>query len=220
MPDPKTGAISPPPVVGDKVIVRLHEWQHRHIAPEGEITEVLGRTHEPQAELLAILHKHRLDPKFPEAVLREVEAIPGEVRAAERRHRFDVRAIPTLTIDPDDAKDFDDALSLEELENGEVRIGVHIADVPAYVRPGSALDREAQKRGNSTYLVGIVIPMLPHALSNGICSLKEGVERLTKSVFLTFDRNGRVRETTFANTVIKSEKRLTYKQAYALLEED
>ncbi len=220
VPDPATGAITPPPTVGDKVIVRLHEWQHRHVAPEGEITEVLGRTHEPQAELLAILHKHRLETEFPEAVLREVEAVPGEVRAAERRHRLDVRSVPTLTIDPDDAKDFDDALSLEELGNGEVRVGIHIADVPAYVRPGSALDREAQKRGNSTYLVGIVIPMLPHTLSNGICSLKEGVERLTKSVFLTFGRNGRVRETTFANTVIKSGKRLTYKQAYALLQED
>jgi ribonuclease R len=128
--------------------------------------------------------------------------------------------VPTITIDPDDAKDFDDAISLEELPNGEVRVGIHIADVPAYVRAGSPLDQEAQKRGNSTYLVGTVIPMLPHALSSGVCSLKEGVDRLTKSVFLTIARNGRPRETSFANTVIRSMKRLTYKQAYALLKED
>jgi len=220
VPDPATGPIKPPPTVGDKVIVRLQEWQQRHIAPEGEVVEVLGRTHEPQAELRAILHKHRLEPEFPEAVLRDVESIPGEVRPADRRHRLDLRSIATLTIDPDDAKDFDDAISLEELPAGEVRVGIHIADVPAYVKAGTALDREAQKRGNSTYLVGVVVPMLPHALSNGVCSLKEGVERLTKSVFLTFGRNGHVRETTFANSVIKSSKRLTYKQAFALLHED
>jgi len=220
VPDPAQSTLSPAPRLGDKVVVRLHEWTQRHINPEGEVVEVLGRTHEPAAELKAIFHKYRLDLTFPEAVLREVDAVPAELPAADRRHRLDVRAVPTLTIDPDDAKDFDDALSLEHLADGELRVGIHIADVPTYVRPGTALDTEAQRRGNSTYLVGTVIPMLPHALSNGICSLKEGVDRLTKSVFLTFTKHGKVRETTFANTVIRSQKRLTYKQAYALLKED
>jgi ribonuclease R len=218
--DPAQVALRPEPRIGDKVVVRLHEWTQRHVNPEGEIIEVLGRTHEPQAELKAIFHKYRLDTSFPETVVGEVEAVPPEVSAQDRKHRLDVRAIPTITIDPDDAKDFDDALSLEQLPDGEWRIGIHIADVPAYVRPGTALDTEAQKRGNSTYLVGTVIPMLPHALSNGICSLKEGIDRLTKSVFLTFNKHGKVRDTRFANTVIRSQKRLTYKQAYALMKED
>lgn len=217
---PRETALEPQPEVGDKVVVRLHEWTQRHVNPEGEIVEILGRTHEPDAELKAILHKFNLRPEFPEAVLREVAKTPDKVRPADRRHRLDMRAIPTITIDPDDAKDFDDALSVEKLDNGDIRVGIHIADVSYYVRPGSALDREAQKRGNSTYLVGTVIPMLPHDLSNGICSLKEGVERLTKSVFLTFTPNGRIRATSFANAVIRSIKRLTYHQAYALLKDD
>ena len=125
-----------------------------------------------------------------------------------------------FTIDPDDAKDFDDALSYELLEGGELRVGIHIADVSTYVRPGTALDREAQRRGNSTYLVGVVVPMLPEKLSNGLCSLVEAQDRLCKAVFLTFDRKGRIKETTYANTIIRSRKRLTYKQAYALLFED
>ncbi len=220
VPDPAASSLQPAPMVGDKVVVRLLEWRQRHINPEGEIVEILGRTHEPGAELKAILHKFRLEPGFPPRVEQEAAAVPVEVRPADRRHRLDLRAVPTLTIDPDDAKDFDDALSLEELPGGEVRVGIHIADVSTYVRPGGALDGEAQKRGNSTYLVGVVVPMLPHALSSGLCSLKEGEDRLTKSVFFTFARNGRVRETTFANSVIRSLKRLTYKQAFALLKED
>src|SRR5207253_10912286 len=130
---------------------------------------------------------------------------------------LDYREVPTFTIDPDDAKDFDDALSIEMLDGGEVRVGIHIADVSSYVRQGTALDREAQRRGNSTYLVGVVIPMLPEKLSNGLCSLVEAKDRLCKAVFLTFDRKGRIKETTFANTVICSRKRLTYKQAYAFI---
>ncbi len=220
VPDPATSTIKPVPSIGDKVLVRLDEWTQRHVNPEGEIIEVLGRTHAPDAELKAILHKYNLDPTFPENVVREAESIPTEVGPADRRGRLDIRHLPTITIDPDDAKDFDDAISLEELPGGELRVGIHIADVPAYVRPGTALDAEAQRRGNSTYLVGVVVPMLPHALSNGVCSLKEGVDRLTKSVFLTFTRAGKVRETTCANTVIRSMKRLTYKQAYALLKHD
>ncbi len=126
----------------------------------------------------------------------------------------------TFTIDPDDAKDFDDALSVEYLGNGNMRIGIHIADVAAFVKPGSALDREALRRGNSTYLVGTVIPMLPEGLSNGLCSLQENVIRLTKSVIFTFSPEGKIRKVDYANTFIKSRKRLTYGQAMALLKED
>ena len=131
-----------------------------------------------------------------------------------------MRRITTLTIDPEDAKDFDDALSLESLPNNETRIGIHIADVNAYVKQDSQLDKEAQRRGNSTYLVGEVIPMLPPALSNGICSLVEGKDRLTKSAFLTFSSNGHLVKTGFSNSIICSDKRLTYQQAFALLKED
>jgi hypothetical protein len=153
-------------------------------------------------------------------VEREAAAIPDRVQLRDLAHRLDYRERPVFTIDPDDAKDFDDALSLETLDGGELRVGIHIADVSAYVKPGTALDAEAQNRGNSTYLVGTVIPMLPEKLSNGLCSLVEGQDRLCKAVFLTFGKGGAIRESTYANTVIRSRKRLTYKQAYALLFEN
>src|SRR5206468_8112455 len=117
--------------------------------------------------------------------------------------------------DPDDAKDFDDALSYEEMPQGDVRVGIHIADVSTYVRLGTPLDLEAQRRGNSTYLVGVVIPMLPEKLSNGLCSLVEAQDRLCKAVFLTFAKSGGIKTTAYANTVIRSRKRLPYNQAYA-----
>ena len=220
VPDPAKAGLRPAPEPGDKVVVRLGEWKQRHLPITGEITERLGRTHEPRAELLGIFEKYGLDQKFPAEVEREAAAIPGHVQPRELAHRLDYRQIPVFTIDPDDAKDFDDALSLEQLEGGDVRVGIHIADVSAYVRPGSALDREAQRRGNSTYLVGTVIPMLPEKLSNGLCSLVEGQDRLCKAVLLTFGKNGRIKNTEFASTVIHSRKRLTYKQAYALLFEN
>lgn len=206
--------------VGDKVIVRLLEWTQRHMNPEGEIEEVLGKTHEPMAEYKAILHKFDLDPAFPESVEKQAENVPAKVSARHVEGRLDCRETPTITIDPDDAKDFDDALSLEKLDDGNWRVGVHIADVNAYVKPGSPLDQEAAKRGNSTYLTGTVIPMLPHKLSNGICSLVENEDRLTKSVFLDFTPQARLASWTFANTAIRSNKRLTYRQAYAMMTED
>lgn len=220
VPPPAKSGLKPAPQVGDKVVVKLHEWKQRHVNPEGEIIEVLGKHQEPHAELKAIFRKFNLDQEFPEAVEREIEAIPDRVRKSDFRNRQDLRKVFTVTIDPDDAKDFDDALTLEELPNGDVRVGVHIADVGTYVQPGTALDVEAKKRGNSTYLVGVVIPMLPKKLSNGICSLVEREDRLTKTVFLIFSKNGRIKETAFANSVIRSDKRLTYRQAYALLKED
>ncbi len=220
VPDPKNSGIRPIPKKGDKVVVKLLEWKQRHLNPEGEIIEVLGRTHEPDAEFKAILYKYDLNPQFPSAVEKQTESIPDQVRAEDIGNRQDCRALFTFTIDPDDAKDFDDALSLEFLEDGKVRVGIHIADVSAYVKPGSPLDVEAQERGNSTYLVGTVIPMLPHALSNGLCSLVEAEDRLTKTCFITFNNKADVVDVAFANTVIRSNKRLTYKQAFAFMTQD
>ena len=220
VPDPRNSGIKPIPKKGDKVVVKLHEWRQRHLNPEGEIIEVLGETHEPDAEFKGILYKYDLDPKFPAAVEKQTENIPSKVREQDIGPRKDCRDLFTFTIDPDDAKDFDDALSLEELRDGKVRIGVHIADVSGYVKPGSPLDLEAQERGNSTYLVGTVIPMLPHALSNGLCSLVEAEDRLTKSCFITYTDQAEIVGVEFANTVIRSNKRLTYAQAYAFMTKD
>ena len=220
VPDPKNSGLKPIPKVGDKVVVKMLEWKQRHLNPEGEIIEVFGRTHEPDAEFKAILYKYDLNPRFPSAVEQQTKDIPDVVRSEDIGNRQDCRDLFTFTIDPDDAKDFDDALSLELLEDGKTRVGVHIADVSAYVKPGSPLDREAQERGNSTYLVGTVIPMLPHALSNGLCSLVEAEDRLTKTCFITFNDSADISEVKFANTVINSNKRLTYKQAYAFMQQD
>ena len=218
--DPTKGGLKPPAAVGDKVVVKLNEWKERSHNPEGTIVERLGRAFEPRAELAAIFHKYNLATSFPDQVAREAAALPSVVGRADLTGRRDYRSIPTFTIDPDDAKDFDDALSVEYLEGGDIRIGVHIADVSHYVKPGTALDREAQQRGNSTYLVGTVVPMLPEKLSNGLCSLVEAQDRLTKAALFTFTAAGRLKDTAFANTVIRSRKRLTYKQAFALMFED
>lgn len=220
VPDPARSQLFPQPKEGEKVIVRLNEWTHRSENPTGEIEKVLGQSHTPLAEYRAILFRYHLSPKFPEAVNAELRDVPASVSEKEMRGRRDLRNIFTITIDPDDAKDFDDALSVENLPNGNIRIGIHIADVSHYVRTGTALDTEARARGNSTYLVGTVIPMLPHALSSGICSLVEGEARLTKSVFATFNARGELIAEDFANTVISSRKRLTYAQAFALMNED
>ncbi len=220
VPEPSNCGIKPIPKVGDKVVVKLLEWKQRHLNPEGEISEVLGRTHEPDAEFKAILFKYNLNPQFPSAVEKQTEAIPDHVREQDTEGRQDCRDIFTFTIDPDDAKDFDDAISVEQLDDGNIRVGVHIADVSAYVKPGTPLDVEAQERGNSTYLVGTVIPMLPHALSNGLCSLVEAQDRLTKTCFITFSDKAEIVAVDFANTVICSNKRLTYKQAFAFMNED
>ncbi len=218
--DPTQGKLDPAPDEGDKVVVKLHEWTNTARPPEGRVIERLGRQWEPRAELLGVYRKFDLSPTFPPDVLAEVAKLPTKVRAEDLTARLDYREIPTFTIDPDDAKDFDDALSIEFLPDDHVKIGIHIADVSAYVKPGTALDKEAQTRGNSTYLVGTVVPMLPEKLSNGLCSLVEAEDRLTKAVFLTFDAKRRIVASAFANTVIRSRKRLTYKQAYTLLKED
>ena len=218
--DPASSSLKPAPIAGDKVVVQLDEWRDRRDSLTGTLTSRLGRTHEPRAEILGVFEKYGLDPNFPANVEREAAEIPSHVLPAQMRGRLDYREVPTRPIEPDDAKEFDDAISIEELEDGETRVGIHIADVSAYVKAESPLDREAQRRGNSTYLVGTVIPMLPEKLSNGLCSLVEGENRLTKAVFLLFGKHGKLKERTFGNTVIRSRKRLTYKQAYAFLFED
>src|SRR5881227_921057 len=208
----RTGA-----TVGDKVVVRLDDWQSRHVNPEGEIIEVLGPASAPGVDVLSIIRKYHLPTEFPSDVLEQAERIPESVSAQQIAGREDLRNQFIVTIDPDDARDFDDAINVEKLANGGWQLGVHIADVAAYVEPGSALDREALLRGNSVYLPDRVIPMLPERLSNGVCSLKPHVDRLTHSVFLQFDRHGRVRQTRFARSVICSAHRLTYKKAFAIL---
>ena len=220
--DPAKSGLKPVPAPEDKVVVRLDPWDDPRRPLTGKLIERLGKTFEPRAELLGVYRKFKLDPTFPAPVEREVVSLADTVQPDQLTGRSDYRGLPVFTIDPDDAKDFDDALSLEHAPGGEIRIGIHIADVSAYVRPGTALDIEAQRRGNSTYLVGTVVPMLPEKLSNGLCSLVEAQDRLCKAVFLTFDAKGRLQDklTSYADTVIRSRKRLTYKQAYALLKED
>ncbi|HEY2568513.1 MAG TPA: ribonuclease R [Candidatus Udaeobacter sp.] len=204
------------PQVGDKVVVRLEPWESRHVNPEGEIIEVLGRGSDPGVDVLSIIRKYHLPTEFPRDVLDQAQGISNTIDASQLEGRKDLREEFIVTIDPDDARDFDDAIHVEKTGSGW-RLGVHIADVAAYVEPGSPLDREARRRGNSVYLPDRVIPMLPERLSNGVCSLNPGVDRLTHSVFLDFDKNGAVKSAHFARSVIRSAHRLTYKQAYAIL---
>ena len=208
------------PRVGDKVVVRLEPWESRHVNPEGEIIEVLGPASAPGVDVLSIIRKYDLRVEFPGGVADEARRIPETVDERMLEGREDLRERFIVTIDPDDARDFDDAIHVEKIDPPEAgwRLGVHIADVSAYVKPDSALDREARRRGNSVYLPDRVIPMLPERLSNGICSLNPGVDRLTHSVFIQFDKNGRATGARFAKSVIRSTRRLTYKQAYAILQ--
>src|SRR5437660_10346436 len=168
--------------VGDKVVVRLGAWESRHVNPEGEIIEVLGPAAAPGVDMLSIIRKYHLPTEFPRDALEQVSRIPENIDARQLVGREDLRNQFIVTIDPDDARDFDDAIDVEKLPKGGWRLGVHIADVAAYVEPGTALDREARRRGNSVYLPDRVIPMLPERLSNGVCSLKPEVDRLTHSV--------------------------------------
>ncbi len=203
--------------VGDKVVVRLDNWQSRHVNPEGEIIEVLGPASAPGVDVLSIIRKYHLPTEFSSDVLEQAERIPETVDPRQMAGREDLRNQFIVTIDPDDARDFDDAINVEKLATGGWQLGVHIADVAAYVEPGSALDREARRRGNSVYLPDRVIPMLPERLSNGVCSLKPEVDRLTHSVFIQFDKRGVAKNARFARSVIRSAHRLTYKEAYAIL---
>ena len=203
--------------VGDKVVVRLDPWESRHVNPEGDIIEILGPASAPGVDMLSIIRKYHLPTEFPGDVIDQANRISETVDSQKLEGREDLRKEFIITVDPDDARDFDDAIDVEKIDNGGWRLGVHIADVAAYVEPGSALDREAYRRGNSVYLPDRVIPMLPERLSNGVCSLNPEVDRLTRSVFIQFDKNGVARSARFARSVIRSAHRLTYKQAYAIL---
>lgn len=212
VPKPKIAA-----QIGHKVVVRLADWLSRDVNPEGEVIEVLGPADAPGVDITSILRKYELPTEFPEAVLAEARAIPTAVPKQEIARREDFRKHFVFTIDPDDAKDFDDALSFIEHRNGDLEVFVHIADVSHFAPPGSALDREASHRGNSVYLVDRVIPMLPEKLSNGICSLQPNVDRLVKTVVVRLGRDGRILQYRFAQGVIHSRQRLTYQQAIKLI---
>jgi ribonuclease R len=204
------------PAVGDKVVVRLEEWLSPETNPEGRIIEVLGRADAPGVDMLSIIRRNNLPLEFPEPVLAEATRIPETVDPRDAADREDLRGDLIITIDPDDARDFDDAIRVERLPGGW-RLGVHIADVSHYVRTGGALDREALERGNSVYLADRVIPMLPERLSNGVCSLKPLVDRLTFSAFIDFSSAGKIKSVRFSRSIIRSKARLTYKQAFAIL---
>jgi ribonuclease R len=202
--------------VGQKVLVSMTEWASRHVSPEGVIAEVLGDAGDPKSDLLSIIHGHGLRTDFSHALLREAKAAGREAVAPALKGREDLRGTTTFTIDPVDARDFDDAVSLTRDGKNWI-LGVHIADVSHYVTPGSAVDEEARERSTSVYFPSRVLPMLPEALSNGMCSLKESEDRLTQSVFITFSPQGRVLGCRFPETVIRSCKRFTYGRVGSLL---
>ena len=207
-----------PANLGDKVVVELREWESRHTNPEGEIIEVLGAPDEEGVDMLSVLRQYELPLHFPKAVLHEAHTIGSTVHEKDLAGRLDCRAHNVVTIDPDDAKDFDDAICLEKISSEQWRLWVHIADVSHYVKPGTALDEEARKRGNSTYLVDRVIPMLPEALSNELCSLKPNVDRLTKCVEFLVSNDGRVLHTKFHSAIIHSQRRFAYAQVLEILQ--
>ena len=205
-------------LVGDKVVVELRDWESRHTNPEGEIVEVLGAPDEEGVDMLSVLRQYNLPLHFPRPTLDEARAIGSEVRPEEIAGREDCRRHPVITIDPDDAKDFDDAICLQRISEEHWKLWVHIADVSHYVKPGTALDDEARRRGNSTYLVDRVIPMLPEALSNELCSLKPNVDRLTKCVEFLIAPDGRVLKTRSYAAVIHSQRRFSYREAFEVLQ--
>ncbi len=215
---PPAKDVGRPARMGDKVVVELREWESRHTNPEGEIVEVLGAPDAEGVDMLSVLRQYELPLHFPANVLAAAHAIGSTVHSRDLANRVDCRSQRVVTIDPDDAKDFDDAICLEPAENQHWRLWVHIADVSHYVKPGSPLDVEARKRGNSTYLVDRVIPMLPEALSNELCSLKPNVDRLTKCVEFLITHDGRVVSTKFYPAVIHSQRRFTYAQALEILQ--
>ncbi|HEV2207370.1 MAG TPA: ribonuclease R [Verrucomicrobiae bacterium] len=208
-----------PARVGDKVVVELREWKSRHANPEGEISEVLGPPDAEGVDMLSVIRQYDLPLRFPKQVLQEAQSFGHEISPRDYAGRADCRAHAVVTIDPDDAKDFDDAICLQAAPNGHWKLWVHIADVSHYIKPGSILDEEAGRRGNSTYLVDRVIPMLPEALSNELCSLQPRVERLTKCVEFLVSGDGRVVKTNFYSAVIRSQRRYTYKEVFALLQQ-
>jgi len=203
---------------GDKIIVGNIQWDNPNLNPEGDILEILGKAGSHDAEITSIAKEFNLPYKFPDNVINEAVAIPEEIQDSDLANREDFRNKVVCTIDPYDAKDFDDALSIEELENGNFSVGVHIADVSNYVKKKSALDKEAFTRGNSVYFVGRVIPMLPEQLSNNICSLVPNKDRLTYSVVAELTARGKLVDYRIVKTVINSKRRFTYEEAQSIIE--
>ena len=202
---------------GQKVVAQLADWKEDAKNPNGKIVRIIGDAGEHETEIHSILEEYGLPYDFPEDVLAEASAISTEITQAEIDKRRDMRDVLTFTIDPHDAKDFDDALSVEWV-NGELFVGVHIADVSHYLRPETELDREAYGRGTSVYLVDRCVPMLPENLSNGLCSLRPNEDKLCFSVVFKIDHNGHVLEEWFGRTVINSDMRFTYEDAQKIIE--
>ncbi|MCV9388456.1 ribonuclease R [Reichenbachiella ulvae] len=203
----------------DKVLVKIKEWHGGKAKnPVGQVTKVLGQAGENEAEIHSIMAEFDLPFEFPKHVEKAAEAIPTEITKDEIKKRRDMREITTFTIDPEDAKDFDDAISVQPLKNGNYEIGIHIADVSHYVEPDSILDQEAINRATSVYLVDRTIPMLPEKLSNGVCSLRPHEEKLTFSAVFEMDENANIKKQWFGRTVTYSDRRFTYEEAQERIE--
>jgi len=205
--------------LGTKVVVELTAYPVDGVGAAGVITRVLGQAGEKDVDLRSVIVQFNLPEEFPDACLDQARQAVDRFNVSRQwPDRLDLSDRMICTIDPDDAKDYDDAISLRKLDNGQWELGVHIADVSHFVQTGSPLDVEAKERGNSCYFPGFVIPMLPEILSNGVCSLQEGVPRLCKSAFITFDDSAHPIRATFANTVIRSANRLRYREAQAIID--
>ncbi|MEM1043832.1 MAG: ribonuclease R [Bacteroidota bacterium] len=203
---------------GDKVVVSIETYDDPKASPEGRVLEVLGKAGDPGVAVLAVALSQGIKSDFPEAVEHEAADIPIEVPASEIARRLDLRGKAIFTIDPDDAKDFDDAVHIERLDNGHYSLGVHIADVAHYVKQGTLLDAEAYERATSTYLVDRVIPMLPEKLSNGVCSLRPREDKLAYSCIMEVSPHGAVKSYAVRETVIHSQQRFTYDEAQAIID--
>ena len=213
-PDKTLGAVS-----GHKVLVRLlNKIDNKNY--KGAIVKILGHVDDPGVDILSIAAKYEIEEEFNESVIEELKTIPLNVKEEEYEGRVDLRDKMIFTIDGDDTKDIDDAISIEKMSNGNYKLGVHIADVSYYVKENSPLDEEAYKRGTSVYLANTVIPMLPHELSNGICSLNPNVDRLTISCTMEIDPNGEIIDYDIFESVIKSNIQMTYKKVNSILEEN
>lgn len=202
----------------DKVILEVTQWPSADKSPEGKVTRVLGKAGDNDAEIHSIMAEFDLPFEFPEHVLQDAEKIEDDFSEKQLKNRKDFRDVLTLTIDPDDAKDFDDALSFRVLDNGEYEVGIHIADVTHYVKPGSVLEKEAIHRATSVYLVDRTIPMLPEKLSNGLCSLRPREDKMTFAAVFVLDEKGKIKKEWFGRTVIHSNRRFSYEEAQACIE--
>lgn len=206
-------------VDGHKVQVRLLEQKSDHTY-RGEVTKILGHKNDPGVDILSIVYKYNISDTFPEEVIEQLKTIPSEVSEEDKVGRTDLTDVTIFTIDGDDTKDIDDAVSIKKLQNGNYELGVHIADVSYYVKEGTPLDVNAMDRGTSVYLVDRVIPMIPHQLSNGICSLNEGVERLTISCVMEINLDGKIVDYNIFPSYIRSRKKMTYKNVNSILEKN